>query len=345
MRSGSTRARSAAPARACWSRKAWRKNSTPRCGHAWRRCASARRSTSRPTSARSSRPSSWSASPRWSPRARQEGAEVFQPSISIPGTGTFFAPTLMTGVEPASTVAVVEIFGPVLVAMTFRTPDEAVALANNTRFGLAASIWSENINRSLEVAARLKAGVIWINATNLFDAAAGFGGYRESGFGREGGREGLYEYLTIDSAKAKGRAAAKVSLTAAPSPTAMAAAGRCRRPHGKALYRRQAGAAGFRLQLRRRQPGGKAGRARRPRQPQGHPQRGRGRSQGRKLGCGDRAQPRADPLLHRRESFGPRGRIRDAAAHHDRRVETRCGGGGRGLDPAHLLLCRLRRQI
>jgi aldehyde dehydrogenase (NAD+) len=154
-------------------------------------------------------------------KGRQEGAEVFQPSsIKIPGTGTFFAPTLMTGVEPASTVAVVEIFGPVLVAMTFRTPDEAVALANNTRFGLAASVWSENINRSLEVAARLKAGVIWINATNLFDAAAGFGGYRESGFGREGGREGLYEYLSIDGAKAKGREAGKIALTAAPSPTA-----------------------------------------------------------------------------------------------------------------------------
>ena len=213
-------------------------------------------------------------------KGRQEGAEVFQPSISIPGTGTFFAPTLMTGVEPASTVAVVEIFGPVLVAMTFRTPDEAVALANNTRFGLAASVWSENINRSLEVAARLKAGVIWINATNLFDAAAGFGGYRESGFGREGGREGLYEYLTIDSAKAKGRAAAKVSLTAAPSPTAQTAAVRRSRPYGEALYRRQASTAGFRLLLRHRQPVWKAGRARRPRQPQGHPQRCRSRSQG-----------------------------------------------------------------
>jgi aldehyde dehydrogenase (NAD+) len=156
-------------------------------------------------------------------KGRQEGAEVFQPSISIPGTGTFFAPTLMTGVEPASTVAVVEIFGPVLVAMTFRTPDEAVALANNTRFGLAASVWSENINRSLEVAARLKAGVVWINATNLFDAAAGFGGYRESGFGREGGREGLYEYLIIEGAKTKGREAVKVQLAAAPSPTAQIA--------------------------------------------------------------------------------------------------------------------------
>jgi aldehyde dehydrogenase (NAD+) len=157
-------------------------------------------------------------------KGRAEGAEVFQPSIAIPGTGTFFAPTLMTGVEPASTVAVVEIFGPVLVAMTFRTPDEAVALANNTRFGLAASVWSENISRSLDVASKLKAGVIWINATNLFDAAAGFGGYRESGFGREGGREGLFEYLVADGGKAKGKAAGKGTvggaLVAAPSATA-----------------------------------------------------------------------------------------------------------------------------
>ncbi|MCX7303867.1 MAG: aldehyde dehydrogenase family protein [Hyphomicrobiales bacterium] len=153
-------------------------------------------------------------------QGRQEGAEVFQPSISIPGNGTFFAPTLMTGVEPASTVAVVEIFGPVLVAMTFRTPDEAVALANNTRFGLAASVWSENISRSLDVAARLKAGVVWINATNLFDAAAGFGGYRESGFGREGGREGMFEYLVAESGRAGVKAAPKTTFAAAPSPTA-----------------------------------------------------------------------------------------------------------------------------
>jgi len=153
-------------------------------------------------------------------KGRAEGAEVFQPSIAIPGTGTFFAPTLMTGVEPASTVAVVEIFGPVLVAMTFRTPDEAVALANNTRFGLAASVWSENISRSLDVASRLKAGVIWINATNLFDAAAGFGGYRESGFGREGGREGLFEYLVLGDGKPKGKTAAMDALVAAPSATA-----------------------------------------------------------------------------------------------------------------------------
>ena len=158
-------------------------------------------------------------------KGKQEGAEVFQPSIPMPANGCFFAPTLMTGVEPASTVATVEIFGPVLVAMTFRTPDEAVALANNTRFGLAASVWSENINRSLDVASRIKAGVIWINATNLFDAAAGFGGYRESGFGREGGREGLYEYLVQPEARpAKGKDPSKPALAASPSPTTALAA-------------------------------------------------------------------------------------------------------------------------
>jgi aldehyde dehydrogenase (NAD+) len=108
-------------------------------------------------------------------------------------------------------LAEVEIFGPVLVAMTFRTPDEAVTLANNTRYGLAASVWSENINRALEIAAQIKAGVIWINSTNLFDAAAGFGGYRESGFGREGGREGLGEYLSAVKPKGKAESKAKPS--------------------------------------------------------------------------------------------------------------------------------------
>ncbi|MFL5576254.1 MAG: aldehyde dehydrogenase family protein, partial [Gemmatimonadaceae bacterium] len=86
-------------------------------------------------------------------------------------------------------------FGPVLVSMTFRTPSEAVQLANNTPYGLAASVWSENINLALDVAPKLECGVVWINSTNLFDAAAGFGGYRESGFGREGGREGMWEYV------------------------------------------------------------------------------------------------------------------------------------------------------
>jgi len=125
----------------------------------------------------------------------EEGAKMWQPSWACPTEGYFYPPTLFTDVSPAATIAQVEIFGPVLVSMTFRTPKEAVELANNTPYGLAASVWTENINLALDVAPKLKAGVVWINSTNLFDAAAGFGGYRESGFGREGGREGMYEYL------------------------------------------------------------------------------------------------------------------------------------------------------
>jgi len=124
-----------------------------------------------------------------------EGATCWQPNWAVPKEGLFYPPTLFTDVEPASALAQVEIFGPVLVTMTFRTPSESVELANNTRYGLAASLWTENINLALDVAPKLKAGVVWVNSTNLFDAASGFGGYRESGFGREGGNEGMYEYL------------------------------------------------------------------------------------------------------------------------------------------------------
>jgi len=136
-------------------------------------------------------------------QGEREGATIWRAENAMPANGCFYPPTLVTGVEPASLLAREEIFGPVLVAMTFRTPDEAVALANNTRYGLSASIWTENVNRALEVAARVKAGVVWINSTNLFDAAAGFGGYRESGFGREGGREGLAEYLVAEPPEAR----------------------------------------------------------------------------------------------------------------------------------------------
>ncbi|HKG94206.1 MAG TPA: aldehyde dehydrogenase family protein, partial [Gemmatimonadaceae bacterium] len=125
----------------------------------------------------------------------EEGATMWQPSWACPQEGCFFPPTLFTNVQPAATIAQVEIFGPVLVSMTFRTPAEAVALANNTQYGLAASVWTENINLALDIAPKLQCGVVWVNSTNLFDAAAGFGGYRESGFGREGGREGMWEYL------------------------------------------------------------------------------------------------------------------------------------------------------
>jgi aldehyde dehydrogenase (NAD+) len=139
-----------------------------------------------------------------------EGATCWQPpSLIMPSRGLFFPPTLLSNVHPTSTVAQQEIFGPVLAAMTFRTPHEAVELANNTVYGLAASVWSESINVALHVAAQLKAGVVWVNSTNLFDAAAGFGGYKESGYGREGGREGLYEYLEPEWFKRAPRSTAK----------------------------------------------------------------------------------------------------------------------------------------
>ncbi|MCC6282449.1 MAG: aldehyde dehydrogenase family protein, partial [Saprospiraceae bacterium] len=123
-----------------------------------------------------------------------EGCALWQPSRSYPSDGYFYPPTLFTNVSPAATIAQEEIFGPVLVAMSFRSHKEAVALANNTRYGLACSLWTENTNLALDIAPQVKAGTVWINCTNMFDAASGFGGYRESGFGREGGKEGLYEY-------------------------------------------------------------------------------------------------------------------------------------------------------
>ncbi len=126
---------------------------------------------------------------------RADGAEVWQPSRPVPEDGLFLPPTLCTGAPPSSTIVTEEIFGPVLVSQSFRTPAEAVTLANDTRYGLAASVWTEDISLALDVAPGIKAGTVWVNCTNMFDAASGFGGYRESGFGREGGREGMWEYL------------------------------------------------------------------------------------------------------------------------------------------------------
>src|SRR5580698_2582265 len=124
-----------------------------------------------------------------------EGATCWQPQVVLPERGFYYPPTLLSNVHPTSIVAQQEIFGPVLAAMTLRTPSEAVELANNTVYGLAACVWSESINVALHVASQIKAGVVWVNCTNLFDASCGFGGYRESGYGREGGREGLLEYM------------------------------------------------------------------------------------------------------------------------------------------------------
>jgi aldehyde dehydrogenase (NAD+) len=149
-----------------------------------------------------------------------EGAEIYQPDCLVGDTaaGSFYPPTLLTNVESSFKVAQEEIFGPVLVSMSFRTPAEAIAIANNTRYGLAASIWTENINLSLDLAPKLKAGVVWINCTNQFDAAASFGGVRESGFGREGGRNGMLEYM-------KPRYEAKLTAYSEPAAAAVKSSG------------------------------------------------------------------------------------------------------------------------
>ncbi|MFC6062570.1 aldehyde dehydrogenase family protein [Streptomyces ochraceiscleroticus] len=126
-----------------------------------------------------------------------EGAERWAPACELPGEGYWFAPTLFTGVTQAHRIAREEIFGPVLSVLTFRTPEEAVAKANNTPYGLSAGIWTEKGSRSLWMAGKLRAGVIWSNTFNKFDPASPFGGYKESGFGREGGRHGLEAYLNV----------------------------------------------------------------------------------------------------------------------------------------------------
>ncbi|NEC49787.1 aldehyde dehydrogenase family protein [Actinospica acidiphila] len=126
-----------------------------------------------------------------------EGAERWSPACDLPENGYWFAPTLFTNVTQAHTIARDEIFGPVLSVLTFRTPDEAVAKANNTPYGLSAGIWTEKGSRILAVANKLRAGVIWSNTFNKFDPTSPFGGYKESGFGREGGRHGLEAYLDV----------------------------------------------------------------------------------------------------------------------------------------------------
>ena len=145
--------------------------------------------------------------------AGKGAGEVYQTPCALPNRGCYYPPTLITGLAPSDTLMQEEIFGPVLVSTTFRTPAEAVEIANNTRYGLAATVWSENINLALDVAPKLAAGVVWINTTNAFDAAAGFGGVRESGFGREGGWEGLLAYT-----KPKAKTKPLTPITAVPAP-------------------------------------------------------------------------------------------------------------------------------
>lgn len=146
-------------------------------------------------------------------KGKDDGNICWQPSWTCPKEGYFYPPTLFTNVSPSSIIAQEEIFGPVLVAMSFRSHSEAVKLANNTRYGLASSIWTENINLALDIAPQIKAGTVWINCSNVFDAASGFGGYRESGYGREGGKEGLYEYVKYKAESEFKNDAPKLKIT------------------------------------------------------------------------------------------------------------------------------------
>jgi aldehyde dehydrogenase (NAD+) len=127
----------------------------------------------------------------------EEGAEMFQSSCSVPDRGFWFRPTFFTGVAQSSRIAQEEIFGPVLSVLTFRTPEEAIEKANNTPYGLSAGVWTEKGSRILKMAAKLRAGVIWANTYNKFDPASPFGGFKESGYGREGGLHGLSAYVTL----------------------------------------------------------------------------------------------------------------------------------------------------
>ena len=128
----------------------------------------------------------------------EEGAEIYQPPCVLPEKGYWFAPTVFTNVAQSYRIAQEEIFGPVLSVLTFRTPEEAVEKANNTPYGLSAGVWTEKGSRILWMAQRLRAGVVWANTFNRFDPGSPFGGYKESGFGREGGRHGLEPYLRFD---------------------------------------------------------------------------------------------------------------------------------------------------
>src|SRR5262249_23921181 len=127
----------------------------------------------------------------------EEGAELYQPECRLPERGYWFRPALFTSVAQSSRIAREEIFGPVLDALTFRTPDEAVEKANYAPYGLAAGVWTEKGSRILWIAQRMRAGVVWANTYNHFDLSSPFGGYRESGFGREGGVQGLLPYLDL----------------------------------------------------------------------------------------------------------------------------------------------------
>ena len=348
--SGSTRARSAAPARA----SSCRKRSRRRCTHKLR----ARMATLRVGDPldKSTDIGAIVADVQLDriralvEQGRAEGAVCYQPEGAMPDKGLFYPPTLVTGLAPASILAQEEIFGPVLVSMTFRTPDEALALANNSRYGLAASIWSESINVTLDAAARVKAGVVWINSTNLFDAAAGFGGYREVRLRPRRRARGALRISRAGegeerTAKAQGRVPRASSRPRPKCATIDGDAPDIDRT-AKTLYRRQAGAARFRLQLHRprrarRLSSGRPGSA--IARTSGTRSRRRPRAGGWSTRHG--AQSRAGALLHRRESRRPRRRVQRAPAEDGERLEESAAAEVAQADPPLLLLCGAGRQI
>ena len=222
-----------------------------------------------------------------------EGAGRWSPPCELPKHGFWFPPTIFTGVTQAHRIAREEIFGPVLSVLTFRTPAEAVEKANNTPYGLSAGVWTDKGSRILHMANKLRAGVVWANTFNKFDPTSPFGGYKESGYGREGGRHGLAGYL-------------KGGSTSDPR----------RRPQDlQALHRRAVPALGVRPLLRRRRRQGQVRRQRRAGLAQGRPRRrARGPGGVRRLGGQDGLQPRPDPLPRRRGHGGPAAAVRRGAA-------------------------------
>mgnify|MGYP002622447391 CR=1 FL=1 len=172
-------------------------------------------------------------------RATAAGAELVGCAAA---PGCFIAPGYLRNIAPANPGMVEEIFGPIATLSTFRTPDEAADLANNTRYGLAASVWSESATVATDMAARIKAGVVWVNCANLFDAAAPFGGLRDSGYGREGGREGMLDYLAAPVAAQRDPAPSEIAPAEAPEidrTVKLYIGGAQKRPDGGASYAAQ----------------------------------------------------------------------------------------------------------
>ena len=239
-----------------------------------------------------------------------EGAEIYQPPCRLPEKGYWFVPTVFTNVAQSYRIAQEEIFGPVLSVLTFRTPDEAIEKANNTPYGLSAGVWTEKGSRILWMAERLRAGVVWANTFNRFDPTSPFGGYKESGFGREGGLHGLEPYLDFDAGASQDALPVKKTY--------------------KLYHRRRVPAQRVGTHVRG------AGPERRACVAQGRARRGAGGARrAAEVGVGDGVQPRPGALPDRRDDGGAPAGVRRALQRQ---------GRGRALDRPLGLVRRLRRQ-